>query len=152
MFWRKNIRKLKQNKCFGAKSLENQWKPNVLAQTAQKTKGKPQFWRNKEQNRKPKENLCFGSKAQKTKGKHVFLHKKLATMLAIAKLAKAMVATAKLAKSKLAKSKACKSNACKTSAYKSKASHNNKARKTLFGVLAPVSSIHYSRFENIGLP
>ena len=71
----------------------------------------------------------------------MFLHKKLATMLAIAKLAKAMIATAKLAKSKLAKSQACKSKACKTSAYKSKASHNNKARKTLFGVLAPVSCI-----------
>ena len=60
-------------------------------------------------------------------------------MLAIAKLAKAMIATAKLAKSKLAKSQACESKACKTSAYKSKASHNNKARKTLLGVLAPVS-------------
>ena len=77
------------------------------------------------------------------------LRKKLATMFAIAKLAKAklaeaklakaMIAKAKLAKSKLAKGKACKGKACNTSAYKSKASNNKKACKTLFGVLAPVS-------------
>ena len=71
------------------------------------------------------------------------LHKKLAALLAIAKLAKAklakaklakaMIAKAKLAKPKLAKGKACKSKACKTSAYKSKASHNNKLAKHRLG-------------------
>ena len=81
----------------------------------------------------------------------MLLRKKLATMFAIAKLAKAklaeaklakaMIAKAELAKSKLAKGKACKSKACKTSAYRGKASHNKKACKTLFGVLAPVSLI-----------
>ena len=121
MFWCKKLRQPKDNMCFGAKSLEEN---TCVGAKSLENNGKTHVW---------------AQKAQKTTGKHLFLHKKLAIMLAIAKLATAMIATAKLAKSKLAKSKACKSKACKTSAYKSKASHNNKARKTLFGVLAPVS-------------
>ena len=50
MFWRKNLRKPKENKCVGAKTLEN---------TCFGTK----------KLRKPTENRCFGAKSLENKRK-----------------------------------------------------------------------------------
>ena len=61
------------------------------------------------------------------------LHKKLATMLAIAKLAKAMIATAKLAKSSLQKAKLAKAKLAKPALTKAKLPTTTKLAKHCLG-------------------
>ena len=73
------------------------------------------------------------------------LARTLARTLAIAKLAKAKLAKAKLAKAMISKAKLAEAKLANAKLAKAKlakqVSHNNKASKTLFVVLAPVSLI-----------
>ena len=149
MFWHKKLRKRKENQCFGTKNLENQRKTNVLAQQAQKTKGKPMLGRNKlrkpkeltpvfwrKKHRNLKENLCFGATSLENHGKTSILAQKAQNIygkhVLFAQKACNNACNSKACKGNNCNSKACKIKACKKQSLQKQSLQNQRLQKQSF--------------------